>query len=285
MKKRIIFQAVCWAVAAFWLTGCAKATLLERQDQVQSKCRVESTQQYYKDFLESYEGSIRDQAKAFEAAKKYLACADETSSQQESLAKLNLAVGRMLSARNLSSDAIPYFIRAASYNSTVKTLPQTYVDLAMAYEDGPYARLSEEYRKRFEGKDETRESLLALENIHPIVDRMIDAYARALALTGVKPQNPRQGTHPTAWTKDDPAGWMQTLTELYRFRHNGSVAGLREMISTVLSRPLPSEPARSAPNEKTSTSTKPGGKASSLNCSLTPFRRDVSITFRTNVVS
>jgi tetratricopeptide (TPR) repeat protein len=283
-KKRIIFRAVCWAVAAFWLAGWVKAARVECQDQLQSECSVERTQQYYKDFLESYEGLSRDQAKALEAAKKYLACSDESSNQEENLAKLNLAVGRILSARNLSSDAIPYFIKAASYNSTVKALPQTYVNLATAYEDGPYARLSEEYRKRFEGKDETRESLLALENIYPIVDSMIDAYARAIALTGVKPQNPQQGTHATAWTKDDPVGWMQTLTELYRFRHNGSVGGLREMILTVLARPLPPEPARSEPKEKTSTSTKPG-KASSLNCSLTPFRGDVSITFGTNVVS
>jgi len=249
-KKRIVFRAVCWAMAAFSLAGWAKAARVERQYQLQSECSVERTQQYYKDFLESYEGLSRDQAKALEAAKKYLACSDETSNQEENLAKLNLAVGRILSARNLSSDAIPYFIKAASYNGTIKTLPQTYVDLATAYEDGPYARLSDEYRKRFEGKDETRESLLALENIYPIVDRMIDAYARAIALTGVEPPNPQQGTHPRVWNDHDPAGWMQTLTELYRFRHNGSVSGLQEMISTVLSQPLPGEPCKIAPGEK-----------------------------------
>src|SRR5436309_8572445 len=76
--------------------------------------------------------------------------------QPEILAKLNVGVARILNSKALPAEAIPYFIRAASYNSSVKNSAQTYADLANAYEQGPYERLAEDYRNRFGRKRDTK---------------------------------------------------------------------------------------------------------------------------------
>jgi hypothetical protein len=149
-----------------------------------------------------------------------------------------------LSLKKSSTEAIPYFIKAVSYNANVKASPQTYVYLAEAYEQGPYEKLSAAYTSKFAGEDETDESLLALENIYQIVDRIIDAYARAVTLAGVEPSKiaPRTGWR-IRHSPTGPTDWIDDLTVLYKFRHEGSDAGLKELISTILSQPLPVEPA------------------------------------------
>ncbi len=244
MKKAIIFQAVGAMVAGLVIAGFPNGAQLQLRDQAQSQCSVESKNQYYKDFLASHEGDSKDHAKALEAAKEYLACPGDSNDQEETLAKLNLAVGRILSLKNSSTEAIPYFIKAVSYNSTVKASQQTYVYLAEAYEQGPYEKLSAAYTSKFAGKDETDDSLLALENIYQIIDRMIDAYARAIALAGVEPSKlaPRNGLK-ILHSPTGPTDWIDDLTAFYKFRHKGSDAGLKELISTILSQPLPVEPA------------------------------------------
>jgi len=244
--------------------------------QAQSSCSVEDKKQAYSDFMSSYEGASRDRVKALAAAKKYLACSPDSGDQEKDLARVNLAVGQMLSVKNLSNDAIPYFIRAASYNSTVKTSPKTYVALANAYM-AIYEELAEAYRI---GKVDDRQSLAALENINAVIDRMIDAYARVVALAGVppKPSSPHSGLNLGEWA-------MGSLTEFYRYRHKGSDAGLRELIARILFEPLPAWPIPPA-----SVPRKVGSRTTiSLEMcrkgSLTHLNDDASITLGTNVVS
>ena len=241
MQSTIGSQLVRVAIAGLVFCGFASAGQTLGQDQTQAHCSVESKNQYYRDFEASYEGDKRNQDEALNAAKNYLACPDD-SDQQEVLARLNLAVGRMLNAKGLSGDAIAYFIKAASCNSPVKTSPQTYADLAKSYLDGPYAELSADYEMRFQGKDETRASLLAVRTIFEVVDRIVDAYARAIALTGVEPPKLLQGDGASRDSSDGPAEWMDRLTELYRFRHNGSERGLKEMIGSIVVQPMPTWP-------------------------------------------
>ena len=88
--------------------------------------------------------------------------------------------------------------------------------------------MSDDYSKRFSTQAESPESKAALENINKVVDKIIDAYARAVALAGNDPQNQK--------AKD---GWMATLTNFYKFRHDKSDAGLTELIAGVLAKPLP----------------------------------------------
>jgi hypothetical protein len=126
--------------------------------------------------------------------------------------------------------ALPLLIKAAKFESSLKKSPVTYDRIAFAYETGPYAKLESDYKAKFGGKDESPEQKLALENIYQYVDRMIDAYARAVALAGA---DAAFGTQKKAWN--------ESLTNYYKFRFK-SETGLPEMLAGILSKPLPAEP-------------------------------------------
>ena len=127
------------------------------------------------------------------------------------------------------TEALTYFIKAAQFESDIKKNPQTYAFIAAAYEN-EYAKQSTDYQGKFAGKDETPESKLAVENINQIVDRVIDALARAVSVAGTDANSQASKTQ-----------WLTRLTELYKFR-NKSDAGLTEMIASVMSKPLPPVP-------------------------------------------
>ena len=98
----------------------------------------------------------------------------------------------------------------------------------IASQNGPYKRLSADYSQRYGSQAESAESKAALENINKVVDKIIDSYARAIALAGTDLQNQKAR-----------AQWMESLTGLYKFRHNNADTGLNEFIAGVLSKPLP----------------------------------------------
>jgi hypothetical protein len=150
--------------------------------------------------------------------------------KDDALAYLNNIIGQLTVQKN-PSEALPYLIKVATYESKLNKLPFTYGTLAAAYEAGPYAKLSEEYKGKFGGQDETPESKLALENVNQVIDRMIDAYARAVALAGTDAAN-------QAAKKE----WMDSLSSWYKYRHNGVEAGLPEMIAGILTKPVPPLP-------------------------------------------
>ena len=124
--------------------------------------------------------------------------------------------------------AIPSFITATQVDADRRNAPSTYYFLAVAYQNGPYKRLSEDFTRRFGNQPESPESKAALDGVNKVVDKMIDAYARAVALAGSNPQN-----------QAAKAQWMTQLTNFYKFRHNNSDAGLNEFIAGVLAKPLP----------------------------------------------
>jgi tetratricopeptide (TPR) repeat protein len=128
------------------------------------------------------------------------------------------------------TEALANFIKAAQFDSEIKKNPQTYVFIAAAYEN-EYAKQSAEYGRLYKDKDETPESKLAVANINQLVDRIIDALARAVANAGT--DAPAQASK---------TQWLTRLTELYKFRHNNSDAGLNEMIASVMSKPVPPVP-------------------------------------------
>ena len=147
--------------------------------------------------------------------------------REDVLASLHYALGFYV-LKTRAENAIADFIKAAQIDSDRKTAPSTYYYLALAYQNGPYKRLSEDYSKRYGNQAETPESKAALENVNKVLDKIIDAYARAVALAGSDPQ------HQNARSQ-----WMTRLTELYKFRHNNLDAGLNELIAGILSKPLP----------------------------------------------
>jgi hypothetical protein len=113
----------------------------------------------------------------------------------------------------------------------LKKSPFTYAYIAGAYETGPYAKQSEQYKTMFSGKDETPESKLALANINQLIDRMIDGYARAVALAGADPK-----------FATPKAGWNESLTTWYKYRNNDQVTGMDQLVAGILAKPLPPEP-------------------------------------------
>ena len=147
--------------------------------------------------------------------------------KEDVLGSLHYALGYYALKSN-PDVAIPSFITATQVDADRRSSPTTYSLLALAYQNGPYKRLSDDYSKRFANQPETPESKAAIEAINKVVDRIIDAYARAVALAGNNPQ------HQAAKTQS-----MAQLTNFYKFRHNNSDAGLTEFIAGVLSKPLP----------------------------------------------
>lgn len=151
-------------------------------------------------------------------------------SKEDALAYLYNAIGR-LTLKSNSPETLTSLIKAAQFEGDVKKDPWIYFFIAAAYEAGPYSKLSADYKACCEGKDETPQSKLILANIQQVVDRMVDAYARAVALAGTDPKFQASKTE-----------WMESLKTWYKFRHNDSDAGLNEMIAGVMSKPLPPEP-------------------------------------------
>lgn len=144
------------------------------------------------------------------------------TTKDQALAYLNNAVGKSLQ-KSAPVDAIPYFLKAARHESDLKKNPLLYNDIASAYGDGPIAKQSAEYTKY---TTETPESKLAFENLNQLIDRQIDALARATALS----------TNPT-----NKKAFMDLLTGLYKDRHK-SEDGLPELLAKVLSTPVPDYP-------------------------------------------
>jgi hypothetical protein len=150
--------------------------------------------------------------------------------KNDTLAYLYSTIG-LLKLKSAPDESINALLQTASFDSDLKKLPTLYYYLARAYETGPYAKLSAEYQKNFAGKPETPESKQAIDKLNQIIDRIVDAYARAVAAAGTDPQQAA-----------NKATWLTTLTNFYKFRHQDSDAGLTEFIASALTRPLPAKP-------------------------------------------
>ena len=154
---------------------------------------------------------------------------DPLGSKDVAVAYLNYSIGTLTLEKDPSA-ALKNLIKAAQFETPLKKSAYTYAYIAGAYETGPYAKLSDEYKVKFSGKDETPESKLMLANINQLVDRMIDAYARAVALAG----------------SDTPAaaktGWNDSLLQWYKFRNADKTDGMDQLIAGILQKPLPPEP-------------------------------------------
>lgn len=155
---------------------------------------------------------------------------DPLGSKDVAVAYLNYSIGTLTLEKDPSA-ALKNLLKAAQFETPLKQSPYTYAYIAGAYETGPYAKLSEQYKTQFQGKDETPESKLMLANINQLIDRMIDAYARAVFVAGSKPE------FATAKT-----GWNDSLTQWYKFRNGDKTDGMDQLIAGIMTKPLPPEP-------------------------------------------
>jgi hypothetical protein len=150
--------------------------------------------------------------------------------KDDTLAYLNYAVGFM-TLKTAPDQSIDSLLKAAQYDSEIKRTPSTYYFLAAAYESGPYKALSTAYQAEFANKPETPQSKAALDKLNVVMDRISDAYARAIALAGTDPK-----------TEAQRRDWTAKLSTYYKFRHNDSEAGMPEFIAASLQKPLPPKP-------------------------------------------
>jgi hypothetical protein len=150
--------------------------------------------------------------------------------KDDTLAYLNYAVG-FLTLKNNPNEAIDSLLKAAQYESDIKRTPSTYYFLAVAYESGPYKTMSAAYQTEFANKPETPASKAALEKLNVVIDRIIDAYARAIASAGTDPK-----------TEASRKEWMAALSNYYKFRHDGADTGMDDFIKGVMQKPLPPKP-------------------------------------------
>lgn len=150
--------------------------------------------------------------------------------KDDTLAYLHYAVG-YLTLKTTPDQAIDALLKAAQYDSDIKKTPSTYYFLAVAYESGPYKTLSTAYQTNFANKPETPESKAALDKLNVVMDRIVDAYARAIAAAGTDPK-----------TDQSRKEWLAAMSNYYKFRHGGTDTGMTEFIATALQRPLPPKP-------------------------------------------
>jgi len=176
---------------------------------------------------------------ALNAAKKAVALLESGKTVEDwqplagrdvAIAYLNYTIG-VFTVETDPSAAVKNLIKAAQFETPLKTSPYTYSFIAGAYETGAYAKQSEAYKATFSGKDETPESKLALANINQLIDRMIDGYARAVALAAADSKFAAQKPQ-----------WTESLTTWYKFRNNDSDKGMAELVAGILAKPLPPEP-------------------------------------------
>jgi tetratricopeptide (TPR) repeat protein len=155
-----------------------------------------------------------------------VAKADPFKSMEVARGFLNFALGNFIKDQN-PAEAAAAFGKAVRTDSPYKTDPSAYHRLGVSILKGEFDTVSKEYNQKFGGKPSSPEQAAMLDRIKHLVEQTIDAYARAVALS-TKPEQ-----------KDAHDRILSQLTTLYKNFHNGSDAGLNELIAVVLSKPMP----------------------------------------------
>jgi hypothetical protein len=125
------------------------------------------------------------------------------------------------------AEAAAAFLKAARSDSPYHADPSVYHRMGVAIIKGEFTQLSAEYNDKFGAKQASAEQKAMFDRLTHLVERAIDAYARAVALSSRPEQQEARGKI------------LAQLTALYKNFHNNSDAGLDELIANVLSKPLP----------------------------------------------
>ena len=170
-------------------------------------------------------------AQAADAARRALALVEKggTSdvwlpfkSQDEAAPGLNYYLGFFM-LENSPAEAAKHLLKAAQSNSSFAKESTTYDYLAQAYYNSEFKPLAAQYKTNYEGKEATPESEALLNKINAVTHRIVDAYARSVALSPAGPAKDVRRTN---------------LLPFYKQLHDGSEAGLNELLASVLSKPV-----------------------------------------------
>ena len=149
-------------------------------------------------------------------------------SREDALGYLHFIAGDLVLKDAPAAAALPSFFKALQYEGSIRDYPVIYARLAGVYAVDEYEPLAKDFAARYSGKDVTPESQAALEKIYGVVDKIIDAYARAIALSGDDQQYAGVRSR-----------WLEQLTNFYKTRHNNTIDGLDALIAGVTAKPLP----------------------------------------------
>jgi hypothetical protein len=142
-------------------------------------------------------------------------------SKDETVAALEFYTAYLTMDTDLAATAATMLTLAKSNTSYSKN-PDTYFYLGQAIHKGEVAKLLDAYKTKCSGKETTPECDADFNKIESLIDRVVDAYARAYALSNGK-----------------SAAAKAALTEVYKQRHEDSDAGMDQLIAEVLSMPIP----------------------------------------------
>lgn len=165
------------------------------------------------------------------------------TSQAEAAPGLNYYLG-FFTLDSAPAEAAKYLVKAAQSNSSFAKEPTTYDFLAKAYIDSELKGMVNEYKTKYEGKEATPESDALLNRINAASHRIVDAYARAVALSPAGPAKDARRTN---------------LAQFYKPLHDGKEDGLNELLANVLSKPVMLPGQEPAPPAAPSTTTGANG--------------------------
>lgn len=161
-------------------------------------------------------------------------------SLNEARGALNVAVGTLLREKS-PVEAAQAFRNAVQSDSSYRTDPLTYHRLDIAILRGEFAQLTKEYNDKYLNQPPSAAQQEMLVRINKLGLQALDSYARAVALSD-RPDVPSETNANVRSVKLHPEirnKILEQLTSLYKGLHNNSEVGLKELIATVLSKPLP----------------------------------------------
>lgn len=116
------------------------------------------------------------------------------------------------------------FYKALQYESQIKKTSYPYYAIAYTYEKA-YENSAKSYKAKVDSKAPDAEIMAVQEKLEKIVERMLDAYARAIKYAETD-KNPGRDA------------WKQRFTEIYKHK-NQSETGLNEYLNSILDKPFP----------------------------------------------
>lgn len=144
------------------------------------------------------------------------------------LAEVNALMYYVIGTFTLDTDikeAARNFYKSTQFESQIKKNSYPYYVIAFYYER-QYENAVQNFKTKHGNKTVIDETMKAdQEAMNKIIDRMLDAYARAVKLAETE-------TNPS---KDS---WKQRLTQIYQFR-KGSDAGINDLLNSILTTPMP----------------------------------------------
>lgn len=157
----------------------------------------------------------------------------------------------LLTWESSPDEAVTALLKAAQLNSTAAKEPATFFHLGNAYVNGEYKKAVAAYKAAFpDGVEVTEDRKPQYEQligqVNGSLDRIIDAYARAVAVS-TKPEQAKF-----------KADLTTQLTTYHKARYeNSTSADVQTLINSVLSRPLPQPGQPAAPQTPAAAATTP----------------------------